>query len=181
MKRVLVLSLLLVLFNSCKEATNKNIDETLEDSTTKVEEPTKKQLVFKISFETTIPDDFTLYSKDVFLNNNKFMDIYVKHKLNMNETQKTITYEFPEGIVPDYNLSLLLGREHVKEVIINNITVSFGGKVIDIKPSELTKYFALNKYIDFNSEEGKLMTKKVKGKHNPVISLKKKFLTKLIN
>ena len=53
MKRVLVLSLLLVLFNSCKEATNKNIDETLEDSTTKVEEPTKKQLVFKISFETS--------------------------------------------------------------------------------------------------------------------------------
>ncbi|WP_370098875.1 hypothetical protein, partial [Xanthomarina gelatinilytica] len=93
MKRVLVLSLLLVLFNSCKEATNKNIDETLKDSTTKVEEPTKKQLVFKISFETTIPDDFTLYSKDVFLNNNKFMDIYVKHKLNMNETQKTITFE----------------------------------------------------------------------------------------
>ena len=48
---------------------------------------------------------------------------------------------------------------------------SYGANVLDIKVTELTKYFTFNKYVSQNSSNNKLLTHSIDGKQWPVLKL----------
>ncbi len=172
-------TLLLILISfACKEDKKETPIETATEKTTQ-KQPNK--LVFEIDLTTTQPDDFKLYANNIFLNNNQFMNLSITQSLNNNETSKTMRFEFPEGVVPDYNLIFSLGNSVEKEVIIRGISLSFGSIKYNITPSEIDKYFRFNKFIEYNSETNKFKTKKIDGKHNPTLTLKKKYLINFQN
>jgi hypothetical protein len=174
--------LVLILCYSCKNE-DKVIDETQSTDNTekKIEEKKVSKFTFEIDLETSLPDDFSLFTNELFLNNNQFMDIVIVNKLNANETSKTIIFELPEGLFPDYNLGFSLGRKNVKEVKVNYIKISYGGSTFDIKSSEVSDYFNPNRFVEINKETGVIKTKKIDGKHNPRMTFKRKFLDTMTN
>lgn len=163
--------------NSSTESISK---EDNSDSITSGKE-SAKQLIFEVELETSEPDEFTVFCNDIFLNNNQSMSIRITQKFTFNETKKKMKFVFPEDIIPDYNIGFLLGTKTAKEIRINKIRISFGDKQIQISDSELSKYFIFNKYVEFNKVNNNLIIRKIDGKLNPFISLKRKYLDRLIN
>lgn len=159
-------------FHSCLEHEESNKDEkSVENIEKKV-----NQLVFEVDLETSSADDIMLFANDVFLNNSKFMNIGITHKLNMNETSKNIKFEFPENIKPDVMLALSLGNKEPKQVTIKKINLSYGPAVFNIEQKEIPKYFAFNKFIEYDSVNGIIKTKKVENNLNPLLFLRRKIL-----
>jgi hypothetical protein len=171
---------LLVLFSfACNQDKSEKSGESIEPEVEEVITQKPNKLIFEVELTTTEPDDFRLLANEVFLNNNQFMDISITHKLNANETSKVMQFVFPENIKPDFQLGFSLGTKKTKSVEIKSINLSYGDVVYNVIPSELVKYFRTNKFIDYNEESGALTTKKIDGKHNPIIFLRKNFLTKI--
>ena len=96
---------LILLSLSCKDnnKTEINAVEKTEEKTSKT-----NKLIFEIDLKTSESDDFSLFLNDIFLNNSQFMNISIKSKLNSNETEKILNFEFPEGIKPDRQMFLAL-------------------------------------------------------------------------
>ncbi|MDU8884652.1 hypothetical protein RXV94_00670 [Yeosuana sp. MJ-SS3] len=165
--------LLILLSLSCKD-NNKTEIPTAQN----IEEETSNtnKLIFEIDLKTSEPDDFSLFLNDIFLNNSQFMNISIKSKLNSNETEKVLHFEFPEGIKPDRQMFLALGTKKEKEVQINSITISYGDLEHVITKGNLLQYFTMNKYVEYNSETNTLTTKSVDNRHNPIIFVRPKIL-----
>ncbi|HLT54042.1 MAG TPA: hypothetical protein VKZ97_09125 [Flavobacteriaceae bacterium] len=164
----------LLLFN-CKEEKEQNLDS--QDNIEIAEEPKgDDKFKFDFDFETSVPDDFSITANDVFMNNNQFMNVKVTHKLNANETQKKIRFEFPENIVPDYQLMLSLGMKNEKKVTVKSILLTYNETEFNVTPDKVEEYFTLNKFVEYNPESGILTTKKVEGNHNPLLFVRKKIL-----
>ncbi len=178
MKRfILPLALILLILSSCQDKEKKQ-PNTLENSVEKTEEKHPKRLKFEIDLEATNSEEFSLYSKEIFVKNEQFMDINIKQKFSGKDVFKNLIFEFPLNVVPDYNLGLVFGNKKEKEVTIKKITLSFANNTLEVKPEDLDKYFNFNKFIE-NKGNGNLVIKKVDGKLNPVMSLRKKHLSKL--
>ena len=137
--------------------------------------------MFEIDLETTEPDDIMLSSYNIFIKNSQFMNIAITHSLHSNETVKKILFEFPEDIRVDTQLGLSLGKKKVKQIRINQIDISFGNTKFVVTPDNIEDYFTTNKFVEYDKEAQLFQTKSVDGKHNPMIFLRKKFLTQLEN
>lgn len=175
----LTLVLLVITFFSCKN--EENVAEKAKQQNNKLEQKIEKKnrLVFEIDFKTTKPDDFILFSNDVFLNNSQFMNFIITHKMNSNENQKVIKFEVPDEIKPDVSLGLILGRENEKAITVKLIKVHTNNVEYLISPDELNDYFTFNKFIEYNPETGIINTKRIDGKYNPTMFLRKKIINKL--
>jgi len=107
------------------------------------------------------------------------MNISITEKVTQSDNFKTIQLDFPEDIKPDYQVGLSFGTKVVKSIEINKIHISYGNNEFDIAPQELNDYFTFNKFLDYNPETGVLQTKKVDGRLNPIIFLRRKIIDKL--
>lgn len=137
-----------------------------------------KQFIFSVDLETSSPDEFILFSNDVFLNNDQFMNVNIKQKLHSNETEKKMIFKLPQEIFPDYNLGFVLGRNTEKKIKINKIIVQYGEKNLTIPSEKLSDYFQFNRFIEVD-KEGTISVIKKDNKLNPVMFLKKTYINKL--
>ena len=178
MKRSLYVFLACVLVLTCKEYTEIKQDQS---EVNLKEAKHSKRLVFEVNLETNKPDEFRVFSNDIFLNNSQFMNITVKQKLNNAERSKNMIVEFPEGIVPDFNLGLSLGDKYEKVVKINRITIKFDALQYDMDSDNIMDYFVLNPYVEFDSISKSFITKTVNNKHQPKLFLRKRIIDQISN
>lgn len=178
--KIKFLSILIVLFVSCKNDKNPVENETVDDSKVVITDP-PKAIIFEVDLTTTQPDEFKLFANEIFLNNSQHMNISIGQKLNLNETSKKMIFRFPENIKPDFQMGFGLGTKFKKEIRINEMMLSFGKTTFNIKPEELEKYFTFNKFTEYNSSMNKIKTKKVDGKHNPLIFFRRRILDSIQN
>ncbi|WP_417888450.1 hypothetical protein [Xanthomarina gelatinilytica] len=179
-KKTLTILTALITLVACKETESKpdNAKSKKELVVTEKKEESKK-LVVELDIETDQPEDLVLYSNEIFLNNGQFMNLRITQKLNSNETKKHVAFEFPDNVKPDYNLGLLLGRKNEKELKITNLQLTFGSFKLSIPENEFDKYFVFNKFVDYQKDTNTIVVKKVGGKLNPTISLKRKYLNQI--
>lgn len=165
-----------IVISACKDP--KTVNQPMVQ---KAPQKAMSNLIFDMHIKTTEPDVFSLFANDVFLNNNQFMSISIKHKLNGNETDKSLHFEFPKNIKPDHQMGISLGPNKVKDVTITDATLTYGDTEFKISQDNLMDYFTTNRYVDYDSETKSLKTKKVDGKYNPLLFFRKRILDSLQN
>jgi len=178
MKKVFILLLTTTLLSclnqsSNEEKKNNNITESVQ------EQKKSKALVFELDLEMSEPEDIKLIAINTFLNNGQYIDIYITQKVNANERTKTILFELPDNISPDNFVGVSLGSNEVKEVKINNIKLSYRDLNYNIESDAVLDYFKTNKFLEYNETSKVFKTKKVNGKHNPILILRKIYIDKI--
>ncbi|WP_223032323.1 hypothetical protein [Hanstruepera marina] len=179
-KKTILLFAILFAITSCKDEQPKKAEVKPQNTTSVEKKEAPKKLVLELDVEMTQPEDLVLFSNEIFLNNGQFMNLRVIQKINSNETSKHVVFEFPENVKPDFNLALSLGNTKEKEVKLSNIKFSYGDKNINVTQDEMNKYLTFNRFTSYNKDTNIITTKKVGGKLNPVVFLKKDQLLKLI-
>lgn len=179
-KKTILLFAILFAITSCKEEQPKKAEVKPQNTTAVEKKEAPKKVVLELDVEMTQPEDLVLFSNEIFLNNGQFMNLRVTQKINSNETSKHVVFELPENVRPDFNLALSLGNKEVKEIKLSNIKFSYGANTIKINNEDLDKYFTFNRFTSYNKDANTITTKKISGKLNPVVLLKKKHLIQLI-
>lgn len=178
MNKVLLLLIVTVLLSCKSDPNNTTINENIATETIPEIEKSKT-LVLEIDLEMSVSEDIKLMSLDTFLNNGQFADVYITQKLNANETSKNIRFELPENITPDNLVGISFGAKSIKEITIKSIKLSYGDLNYDIKPEAILDFFYTNDFIAFDDTSKTFKTKEVKGKHNPILFLRKLYLDKI--
>ena len=178
MKNVVVL-LLIMLCIACKSEQNEPVKENKSASESIQKEEKSKALVLEFDLETSEPEDMRLVTVNTFLNNGQFMDLFITQKFNANETSKKFKFELPENIAPDNFLGLSFGTKTVKEVKINSIKLTYGDLNYNIPSDAVLDYFNTNNFVDYDETSKTFKTKKVEGKHNPILFLRKLYIDKI--
>jgi hypothetical protein len=168
----------MVLF-SCQNDQNSTKKEDNSTSNNAVEVKKTKTLILEIDIETSTPEDIKLMSLNTFLNNGQFMDLFIIQKMNANETSKKIRFEMPKNITPDNLLGISLGTKSVKEVKINSINLSFGDLNYNIESEAVLDFFYTNRFVDYDETSKTFKTKRVDGKHNPILFLRQLYIDKI--
>lgn len=178
MIKKIALALLLITVFSCKNEkteTSNKLEETIKEDK---KEP-KKELEFVVRLKTNKQDDFKIVMNNVVVDEFQKKNIQVIEKVLPSTDMETITASFGENNISN-NLYFSLGNKEVKEVEIESISITYGINSIEISTSNLTESLSFNKYVVFDENSGKLITKKIDGKHNPRITVKKPVLKQLI-
>ena len=100
---------------SCMSDTKEQTTQNSAQETV-VEKPEAKKLVIEIDLEMSVPEDVRLMAVNTFLNNGKYIDIYITQKINANETSKVIKFEMPDNISPDNFVGISFGPDSIKEI-----------------------------------------------------------------
>jgi hypothetical protein len=169
----LILIFILSLF-SCK-------DEVNQGSINKDIVKEANQLILEVTLKTSQAGNFKFFANNIFLNNNKEMNISITHKLKSNPDFEKITFKFPENINPDSQLGLSLGSKSEKSIEIANMLLTFGETKFKIIPETIKDYMVLNKFINIDSITSKIVTKKVDNGHNPILFFRRKIIDSLQN
>lgn len=175
MKKVFLVMLVLISCNNKKPQEEKNLEiiEVVE-----VSKPDK--FIIELELKSSESDVVSLSGNNLFINNNRTMNIGLKEKIIKSGGFKTLVLDWPENIEPDYSVSLNLGKT-VKSIEIKGVRMSFGDVEFVISPKEFKKYFITSKYIDYNPETGILLTKKIEGKSNPILYIQKHIIDRLVS
>lgn len=169
---VLVISIV-----SCKN--DKSLTEKVVEPVEEVVEVKKpKKFIIELELKLSESDIISLSGNDLFINNNRTINIGLKEKVTKSEGFKTIVLDWPENIEPDYSVALNAGKV-VKSIVLKEVRMSYGDVEFVILPQEFKEFFITNKYIDYNPETGVLQTKKNGGKSNPILYIKKHIIDKL--
>ncbi|MFD2542895.1 hypothetical protein ACFSSB_11245 [Lacinutrix gracilariae] len=175
MKKLALTFVVALIAFACKnEAKHSEIQETINSKLIE----TSPELIVSIDFKTNKVDEFRLLLNNIKVDEFQKKNIQIIEKVSPSSSTDNIIAKFGENNISKLFL-IVLGTKELKEVIIENIRLSYGKNNINIKPSELEKYFNFNKFIEFDSASNKILTKKVEGKHNPVLQLKPFALKKL--
>ena len=160
--------LLLVLSFACNKQ-DKQVAEKSSEKTEVVKEKIKA-LTVDVKLTTNKADDFKLSLNNVIVNKVQKKNIQVIQKISAEKTNN-ISANFGQDNISK-TLILNLGNKAEKEVVIENITITYGDKKLTASSSELQKYFNLNKFVSLDENTNALLTKKIDGKHSPSLILK---------
>ncbi len=177
--RKLFFFLLILNITSCTGNQIKSKKESQKTTDDVISVENNNQLVVEVDLETSVTENMRLIVPNIFLNNGQYMDLYIMQHFNANEKSKTIRFQLPKNVVPDFNMGLSLGSKEVKEVNIKSIKISFNEITFNINSENITTYFKTNKFVDFDKEQKTFKTKKVDGKHNPILFLRKFYIEKI--
>ncbi|MCF6279453.1 MAG: hypothetical protein L3J14_03815 [Flavobacteriaceae bacterium] len=178
MKKVFFVALILVLAscNNDKVAPKKENVEVKPE----VIVPIKPEIfVIELKLKYSESEDIKLFATDVFINNNRTMNINVTEKVAKSDDFKPVLLDFPENIKPDYQVGISFGTKKPKTIEVKSIYISYADTEFNIPSQELNNYFTFNKFVDYNAETGQIQTKKIAGKHNPLMFFRRKILDKL--
>ena len=178
MKKTSILLLIaLVVLSACKENTS-TTENAQEDQPVEVEE--SNELVVEFNFKTSKEDDFK-----IMLNN---IDIDDLQKMNISVVETVPPSTNPDKIVANFgermsnNLLINLGNADTKSVEISAINVRYGKVYITAQTGEeIDKYYAFNKFIDWDPETTTVTTKRVEGQLFPVITARRRLINALKN
>jgi ASC-1-like (ASCH) protein len=176
MKNIFLAMLTLVLISCSNE--KPKVEEKPETIEEKVEvvKPTKFSIELRLKYSES--EEIKLSASNIFINNSRTMNISVIQKMGKTESFKTVVLDFPENINPDEQITLSLGTKKPKSIEFENIKIKNGEIEFDLTPQELNDYFSFNKFIVYSQETGIITTKKVDGRHNPILLLRKKIIDK---
>ena len=105
-------------------------------------------------------------------------NIHVIENIKATNKEDVLVAKFGPNNISKY-LQIALGNKQPKQVTIESIEIKYGENNILIPKQNLNKYFNFNKFIEFDPISNKIQTKKIEGKHIPVMALKPYVLVKL--
>lgn len=176
MKKILIklLIITLVFTVACKTEPKEVTEEFIPE---KVVEPIKELEVI-VKFKSNKDDSFKLMLNNVVVDEFQKKNIHVIEKVIASSESESFTATFGENNI-SRNFNFHFGSKEIKEIEIESVIFSYGTKKLSIDRSELAEYFSINKYITLDTISNILKTKKVDGKHNPTIILKRKYMKTL--
>jgi hypothetical protein len=164
--RNIILILILTMSFACKNEIKDNPNSDLQ---TKSEE-LKNELIVEIYFKTNKEDYFRLILSNIIVDEFQNKHITIVEAVAPSTLSDKLTANFGEGNMSS-SIEIVLGDKEEKEIEIESMRFSYGANVLDIKVTELTKYFTFNKYVSQNSSNNKLLTHSIDGKQWPVLKL----------
>lgn len=176
MKKIAFILFLSLSILACKsEEKKENPSEKAPIETPKV----IKEWLINISLKTNKTDDFKLMMNNIEVDEFQKKNIHIVEKMEPTTSFETISANFGESNISKA-FTLFLGAKEVKELDIKSIDITYGANSVTINSSQLGEYFSFNKYVEQDSESMKIKTKKVEGKHHPLMRLKPKVITQLM-
>lgn len=174
----LFLAIITLIFISCDTKKPEVVEEPIVvENEVKKEKPNKLIIIAELKYSQS--EDIKLFATNVFINNNRSMNINITEKVNKSDTFNNVTLDFPDNIKPDYQLGINLGVKIPKTIEIKNMNVSFGDSEFSIQGTELNDYFTFNKFLEYNPENGLITTNLVDGKLNPIMFFRRKIIDQL--
>ena len=168
MKKIILLAALVASF-SCK---NREEQTSKEEPVAKVEVKKPEKFIVEANFKLDKGDNFRLFANGVFINNTRTMNINITEQVSSSENGQTLVFDLPEGVRPDYEVGVNLGSKEIKKIEFLQIKISYGNIEFIVTPDKIGEYFYFSQNIDYNPESGTIQTKKVDGKHNPIMYFK---------
>lgn len=175
MKKIILFVLIAISF-SCN---NKKVQSTDEGQIQIYKAKKPEKFVIEVTFKLDKGDNFRLFANNIFLNNTRTMSINITEEVSSSKDGRTLVFDLPEGIRPDYEVGINLGSDKIKKIQFIETKVSYGNVEFIATPYNIKEFFYLNQYVDYNPEDGVLQTKEIEGKHNPIMYLKKDVVDKL--
>lgn len=167
MRKLLIIFLLLTL------ACNTESKDQATATNKIAEVNTTKELEVVINFKTNKADEFKLLLNNIEVDEFQRKHSQVIEKVRPSSGTDEIIAKFgPDNI--SNNFSINFGTKEISQIEIESIRMSYGKNELVVTGSEIDKFFNINKYIDYDSANNMLNTKRVEGKYYPAINLKRK-------
>lgn len=167
MKKLLIVCLFFTI------ACNTETKEQAVKSEDKVETHIAKELEVVINFKTDKADEFKLLLNNIEVDEFQRKHSQVIEKVAPSSGTDEIVAKFGPNNISN-NFSINFGTKEVSQIEIESIKMSYGKNELVVTGSEIDDFFNINKYIDYDSANNKLNTKRVDGKYYPAINLKRK-------
>jgi hypothetical protein len=137
----------------------------------------KKEFIVTMSFKTNKEDSFNLRLHNIVFDEFQTKNITITEKVSSSSGYDSLTANFGENISNSF--SITFGNKEVKEIEIASMSISYGDKIIEVSPENVSNYFVFTKYISQDTISKKLVTKKIGNTHTPTIILKGRQLQNL--
>ncbi|MBT8279211.1 MAG: hypothetical protein KJO41_09425 [Bacteroidia bacterium] len=173
MKKVIVILLIATL--ACKNEPN----TTEKVQPIEVVEDTAKELKIAMNFKTDKADEFRLMLNNVEVDEFQRKNIHIIEKVAPTSGSDEMTASFGANNISK-TLHINLGNKEEKSIEISAVQISYGQNSLAVDGSNLSEYFSMNKYVDFDSVSQTIKTKRIDGKHIPTIILKRKHINSLM-
>lgn len=165
MKKISILLFLALVLFSCENRTDKP-----KQQKEIVQNEEIKELIVEMHFKTNKEDTFKFLMNNIKVDDFQTKNIQVLEKVSPSTELDNMSFNFENNKPNSFVINL--GNKNLKEVEVKSVIVKYGDNIVEINKSNFKKHIVPNKFIDIN-EEGTLITKKVDGKHNPSLVLKK--------
>lgn len=163
----LITLIFLVLNLSCKDT---NVEKKPSVEYNKV---VPKQLVIDFNFRTDKQDEFTISMLNIEVDKLQKKSIEISEYVMPSTNYDKIIAKFDSGNLSK-DIIVNLGNEVEKSVEIKNISISYGDNAINLSnPSDFEKHLVFNKFIERDSLSKILKTKRLNGRLNPTIRVKR--------
>lgn len=132
-----------------------------------------KGLVINFNFKTNKSDVFTISMQNIQVDGLQKKSIEIFENVVPSTNDDAIIAKFdPENFSKD--LLINLGDKEEKFVEIKSILISYGNNQINLTtPADLNKHLVFNRFIKRDSLSNKLSTKRIDGRLNPTIRVKR--------
>ena len=144
MRNIVILIFVLTAVSCMSDPSEQKTQNSAQEVDSK--QPVAKKLIVEIDLEMSAPEDIRLMAVNTFLNNGKYIDVYITQKINANETSKVVKFEMPENISPDHFVGISFGPNTVKEIKINSIYLSYGDLNYNIPSENILNFFKTNNF-----------------------------------
>ncbi len=168
MKKLIFITLSLIVF-SCQNKSEETIVKGIVGP--------KKDFVVNIKFKTNKAGEIKLALYNIVPNTSQNVWIQINEEVVATPTLDNVTANFGENISNSFRIGFDNKTERKFE--FEWIRISYGKREIVIYPEDFTQYFTRNEFIVQNPISLELETKKINGKYNPLLFLKKEYLIDL--
>jgi len=157
-------------FFSCQERGSEKVEKNKTDEL--------KEIVVKIVLKTDTEDVFKIMLNNIEVDEFQKKNIIVKETIPVTSDYDNMTASFGFNNF-SHNIIINLG-EKLKKVSFNSIEISYGKNKLTINNENYKHYLKANKFVDIDNNSFKIVTKRIDGKHNPVLIAKKNIFNNLI-
>lgn len=171
MKKIILVFVVLTTLFACK-SDKKNINNEVTTELKKQENILKVYIEFK----TNKQDEFKIILNNIEVDEFQKMNIEAREIIPVTASYEKMNVTFFDNIFSN-KLLVGLGNDHVKELEISEIVISRGVNIVNVNKENIEDYFSHNKYVEFKNN--KIITKKVNGKHVPLLYAKSRLINGL--
>jgi len=169
-KIILVLVVVTTLF-ACK---NDKVKSKAQDDTELKKEDNTLKVFFE--FKTNKEDEFKIILNNIEVDEFQKMNIEAREIIPVTTSFEKMNVSFFDNVFSK-NFLIGLGNDKLKELEINKIVISRGPNIVTVNKENIQDYFSPNKYVEFKNN--KIITKKVNGKHVPLLFAKSRLINTL--
>lgn len=176
MKNLILIFFLSVLSVGCKNEDKQN--SSITEQITEVDQPKKFTVHFNLKTNKT--DVFKIMMNNIEVDELQKKNIVIFEELSSSSKGDVIVAEFDANNMSNH-IVFHLGNNSIKEVEIQSILVAYGKNQYNITTAaDINKYLVFNKFIERDTMNKTLKTKKVDGILYPTFSIKNN-LIKILN